>query len=165
MAKNGILSNKFFVKLIYLISRIFLAWTSLIFLAHCELPGNQNVKAWSNISLEIGWRNRFNWALRGGGNLSWPVIWSKADPALDPDGHISALKVMISRKILKKFSQKIKSIYFPIFVLISRKILYIFLKKKIEIHTIFSPIAIFALISRKILIEFSAGGYPIIEIS
>ena len=35
IAKNGIGSKKYFVKLIYLISRVFLAWTFLNFLAHC----------------------------------------------------------------------------------------------------------------------------------
>ena len=37
MAKNGIWSKTFFVKLIYLISRIFLAWTFLIFLAYSAI--------------------------------------------------------------------------------------------------------------------------------
>ena len=35
MAKNGNWSKKLFVKLIYLISRVFFAWTFFIFLAHC----------------------------------------------------------------------------------------------------------------------------------
>ena len=38
IAKNGIWSKKnFFVKLIYLISRLLLAWTFLNFLAHCGI--------------------------------------------------------------------------------------------------------------------------------
>ena len=36
IAKNGIWSKKFFIKLFYLISRVFLAWTFLNFLAHCD---------------------------------------------------------------------------------------------------------------------------------
>ena len=40
MAKNGICSENFFVKLIYLISRVFLAWTFLNFLTRCELVNN-----------------------------------------------------------------------------------------------------------------------------
>ena len=35
MAKNGIWSKKFFVKLFYLISRVFMAWTFSNFLAYC----------------------------------------------------------------------------------------------------------------------------------
>ena len=37
IAKNGIRIKNFFVKLIYLISRVFLAWTFLNFLAYCVL--------------------------------------------------------------------------------------------------------------------------------
>ena len=37
MAKNGIWSKKKFLKFIYLISRVFLAWTFLNFLARCVL--------------------------------------------------------------------------------------------------------------------------------
>ena len=37
IAKNGIWSNNVFVKLIYLISRVFFVWTFLNFLARCEI--------------------------------------------------------------------------------------------------------------------------------
>ena len=43
IAKNGIWSKKiFFMKLIYLISRVFLAWTFKDFLAHCDNINTHN---------------------------------------------------------------------------------------------------------------------------
>ena len=36
IAKNGIWSKKLFVKMIYLTSRVFLAWTFFNFPAHCD---------------------------------------------------------------------------------------------------------------------------------
>ena len=67
IAKNGIWSKKIFVKLIYLISRVFLGWTFLNFLAHCNSLKAQVLKNPKCLNWKSEWqivfRRHLNWFL------------------------------------------------------------------------------------------------------